>query len=141
MTTSDELWAILAGTRDGVLATINSDGGPQLSNIYYLCDLPQRRVRFSTTTDRLKGRNLGRNQRAALHVAGKDFYNFAVVEGTVTLAIAREPADAAVDELFAVHAALGAASDRTGFGEKMVAAHRMAVTLHVTKIYGQVLDR
>ena len=135
------LWDIVASGRNGILATLTEDGSPHLTNVYYLCDLAEGRIRLSTTTVRAKGRNLLREPRAALHVAGRDFFNFAVVEGPVTLAIAREPDDAAVEELFAVHSALGAATEREGFGADMVARHRMAVTITVTRIYGQVLDR
>ena len=138
---SDQFWQIIAGGRNGILATVNEDGTPQLSNIYYLADTAASRIRFSTTTTRTKGRNLVRFPRAALHVAGKDFYNFAVAEGAVSLAIARARDDAAVDELFEVHSALGATADRNGFGEKMLADHRMVATIDVTRVYGQILER
>jgi PPOX class probable F420-dependent enzyme len=138
---ADELWEIIAAGRDGVVATTNEDGTPQLSNIYYLADPDAARIRFSTTTTRRKGRNLLRFPRAALHVAGRDFYNFAVAEGDVSLAVATSPGDAAVDELFEIHSALGAASARDGFGDRMVADHRMAVCIQVTGLYGQLLER
>jgi PPOX class probable F420-dependent enzyme len=139
--TTEDLWRIVADARNGILATISKDGTPQLSNIYYLCDPSIQLVRFSTTTVRVKGGNLLRNPRAALHVPGSDFFNFAVVSGPVSLAVAREPHDDAVDKLFEIHAGLGAASERDAFGEAMVADHRMAVELHIERIYGQILDR
>ncbi len=138
---TEQLWQIIADGRNGILATIGTDGIPQLSNVYYLHDPGTDLIRVSTTTVRTKGRNLQRDPRAALHVAGKDFFNFAVVDGDVTLAIAREPDDAAVEELFEVHSALGAASERAGFGEQMIADHRMVVRLVVRRIYGQTLER
>ena len=49
---------IIASARNGILATIGEDGIPQLSNIYYLANPSTQVVRFSTTTDRIKGRNL-----------------------------------------------------------------------------------
>jgi PPOX class probable F420-dependent enzyme len=137
---TDELWEIIAAGRDGIVATANEDGTPQLSNIYYLVDPDAARIRFSTTTTRRKGKNLLRFPRATLHVAGRDFYNFAVAEGDVSLAIATAPNDAAVDELFEIHSALGAASEREGFGEQMMADHRMVARIHVTRIYGQLLE-
>jgi PPOX class probable F420-dependent enzyme len=139
--TVENLWQIVAGARNGILATISEDGTPQLSNIYYLSDSSTRLIRFSTTTVRIKGRNLLRDPRAALHVPGPDFFNFAVVAGPAALAVAREPDDDAVEKLFEIHAGLGAASERDGFGEEMLADHRMAVELHVERIYGQILDR
>jgi PPOX class probable F420-dependent enzyme len=139
--TKEGLWQIVADRRNGILATINEDGIPQLSNIYYLCDPSSQLVRFSTTTVRVKGRNLIRDPRGALHVPGADFFNFAVVAGSVSLTVVREPNDAAVEKLFDIHAGLGSTLGRDGFGEKMLADHRMAVELHVERIYGQILDR
>ncbi len=139
--TTERLWEIVAGGRNGILATVDEDGSPQLSNIYYLCDPSTQRVRFSTTTVRAKGRNLLRDPRAVLHVPGPDFFNFAVVAGPATVSVAREPDDAAVEKLFEIHIELKAASERDGFGEEMLADHRMAVELHVERIYGQILDR
>jgi PPOX class probable F420-dependent enzyme len=139
--TGERLWQIITGGRDGILATIGEDGMPHLSNVYYLADPATRLIRLSTTTVRIKGRNLQRDPRASLHVAGRDFFNFAVAEGDVMLAAAQAPDDAAVDELFEVHSALGAAADRAGFGDQMVANHRMVVRLAVRRVYGQLLDR
>ena len=136
----EELWQIIDQGRNGILATINSDGTPQLSNVYYLADRSSGLIRFSTTTVRVKGQNLQRDPRAALHVSGPNFLNFAVAEGDVSLAIAREPDDAAVQELFEVHSALGANSERAGFGEQMITDHRMVVRLVVNGLYGQVLE-
>ena len=141
MTSADALWQIVAGSRHGILATNGEDGRPQMSNIYYLSDRPSQVVRFSTTSVRTKGRNLLRDPRDTIHVAGRDFFNFAVVSGTASVAVARLPEDAAVEKLFEIHSALGAASEREGFGEQMLDAHRMAVELHVERIYGQILHR
>lgn len=139
--TTEPLWDIVAGSRNGILATIGEDRTPQLSNIYYLFDPSDQLVRFSTTTVRTKGRNLLRDPQATLHVAGRDFFNFAVVSGPVLLAVPQEPDDPAVDKLFAIHADLGAVTDRDGFGLEMLADHRMAVELRVERVYGQILDR
>ena len=139
--TAEQMWEIIDGSRNGVVATVDEDGTPQLSNIYFLVDRSARLIRFSTTTVRTKGKNLLRTPRAALYVAGKDFFNYAVAEGSVSLAIARKPDDTAVQELFEVHSALGASLDLTTFGEEMVTAHRMVATIHVARVYGQILDR
>ena len=141
MTSTDALWQIVMGSRQGILATNGEDGSPQLSNIYYLADPSSQVVRFSTTAVRTKGRNLLRDPRATVHVPGKDFYNFAVVTGLVSLAVPRDPGDAAVEKLYEIHSALGATSDRDGFGEQMIDGHRMAVELRVARIYGQILHR
>jgi PPOX class probable F420-dependent enzyme len=141
MAMTDRMWEIIAGTRDGVLATIRRDGMPHLSNVYYVADRSTETIRLSTTTDRAKGRNLQRDPRAALYVAGEDFVKFAVAEGPVSLAIADQPGDAAINELFEVHRALGAASERTGFDDEMIANHRMVVRLRVERVYGLFIDR
>jgi PPOX class probable F420-dependent enzyme len=141
VTNIERLWGIVSDSRSGVLATIDPDGTPQMSNIYYLSDPAASVVRFSTTTVRIKGRNLLRDPRATLHVSGSDFYNFAVLSGSVTLAVPEEPDDEAVDELFEIHSGLGAAAEHEGFGQKMLANHRVAVKLDVERIYGQILDR
>jgi PPOX class probable F420-dependent enzyme len=141
LTSVDDLWRIVEGARNGILATNGEDGCPQLSNIYYLVDPTSRVVRFSTTAVRTKGRNLLRDPRATMHVAGQDFYTFAVVTGVVSIARPGGPEDPAVDLLFEIHTALGATADRDEFGEQMLDAHRMAVELRVARIYGQILHR
>ncbi len=141
MTTTEELWKIIVEGRNGILATINADGLPQLSNVYLRPERSSGLIRISTTTVRAKGRNLQRDPRAALHVAGRDFFNFAVAEGPVTLAIPRAPDDTAIEELYELHTALGAATDRSRFGEEMIANHRMVVRLAVKRLYGQILHR
>jgi PPOX class probable F420-dependent enzyme len=132
----EALWSIVTGSRDGILATINPDGTPQLSNVYYVVDAERHLVRLSTTATRTKGRNLLRDPRAVLHVSGPDFFHFAVVEGDVTLCVPRAVGDAAMDEQYEVHEALGAASARPGFDEAMLEAGRLVVRLQVTNIYG-----
>jgi PPOX class probable F420-dependent enzyme len=138
---TDELWRLIRTERGGILATTNDDGTPQLSNIYYVSSPEVREIRFSTTTVRKKGRNLLRDPRAALHVSGANFLNFAVATGTVTLGVPSTPDDPAIDELFEIHEALGARPVRAGFGEQMVAANRMAVRLTIARLYGQLIDR
>lgn len=73
-TTAERLWQLVASRAQGVLATINKDGSPQLSNVLYVPDAADRLVRISTTADRVKARNLRRDPRAVLHVAGDDFW-------------------------------------------------------------------
>ncbi len=132
---------LVSSARAGVLATVDPDGTPQMSNIYFLPDPGARLIRFSTTADRRKARNLERHRRAAVHVTGENFLNYAVAEGTVTLAIAHDRRDDAVAELLEVHSALGAPVDSDAFGQNMVESHRMVVRIHVDRIYGQLIAR
>jgi PPOX class probable F420-dependent enzyme len=138
---TDRFWQIIEDTRNGVLATIRRDGTPHLSNIYYLADRLCGTIRLSTTADRAKGRHLLRDPRAALYVAGPDFVKFAVAEGPVSLAIAKEPGDAAINELFEIHQMLGAATERAGFDDQMIANRRMVVRIRVERVHGLYLDR
>lgn len=85
MVSEDELWALVQEESQGVLATVARDGRPQLSNVLYLTDPRSRVVRISTTAGRVKARNLARDPRAALHVTDRDFWQYAVAEGTTTL--------------------------------------------------------
>jgi len=81
MTDETDFWNLIATGREAVLSTINRSGLPQLSNVLYLPATDGRAVRISTTADRLKARNLTRDPRAVLHVAGDNFWAYAVAEG------------------------------------------------------------
>ena len=135
----EALWAIVAGSREGVLATIGADGLPHLSNVYYVPDAGDGgTIRISTTATRAKGRNLLRDPRAVLHVRGADFFNFVVVEGEVDVALAGSPGDAAIDELYAVDSTFNGPSERPAFDHRMIGDRRMIVRLAVTNLYGLV---
>jgi len=134
-----ELWAVVASSRNGILATIDPDGTPQMSNIYYVADPDKRVLRISTTSRRAKGRNLLQTPRAALHVPGADFFNFVVASGGVTFDVAAEVGDIATDELYAHHAAFHGDAERPTFDLEMIEAQRMIVRLHVAKLYGLLM--
>ncbi len=51
MTDEDALWELVAGRREGVLATLHSDGRPQLSNVLYLLEDVDRRGRHGPALD------------------------------------------------------------------------------------------
>jgi PPOX class probable F420-dependent enzyme len=67
----------------GVLATIRSDGRPQLSNIMYVA--VDDELWISVTSSRAKTKNLRRDPRSVLYVPGEDFWNYVVLDGTVSL--------------------------------------------------------
>lgn len=137
----EALWSVVADRHQGVLATVGSDGTPHLSNVHYVCDRGPRVIRISTTGTRLKGRNLLRDRRAVLHVAGPDFFTFAVVEGAVTLVVPEVVGDAATDELYRVHAAFNGEAKRPAFDRRMLRDRRMLVRIEVTKLYGLIPSR
>ena len=61
--------AFLAAPRYAVIATVNRDGSPQLTEIWY--DLRDGQLIFNMTTERLKRRNLARDPRVSLLVSTK----------------------------------------------------------------------
>jgi PPOX class probable F420-dependent enzyme len=140
MTDDDLLWPLIAEGRQGVLATLHADDRPHLSNVLYVVDKASRLVRISTTADRVKARNLARDPRAALHVAGDNFWAYAVADGSTTLSdVAAHPNDEAVTELLAVHSSFYGPPDDTGeFSAEMIANRRLVVRLQIDRIYGLV---
>ena len=137
MATETELRALIAAGREGVLATINRSGLPQLTNVLYLPCFGGRTARISTTGDRLKARNLARDPRAALHVTGASFWAYAVAEGPVTLSPpAAEPGDEACMELLEVHSAFYGPQDQEEFFAEMIARERLVIRLGLDRVYG-----
>jgi PPOX class probable F420-dependent enzyme len=131
------LWSTVLAGREAVLATINSDGRPQLSNVLYIVDPATETIRISTTADRRKAKNLARDPRAALHVPGSDFWQYAVIDATVSLsAVAAVSGDAAVEELFTVHSAFYGSPERPAFDQEMIDSHRLVLRLRVDGMYG-----
>jgi PPOX class probable F420-dependent enzyme len=133
----DKLLGLIEGSRQGVLATIAADGRPQLSNVLYVWDAVERIARISTTADRVKARNLRRDPRAALHVSGDHFWQYAVADGAVTLSgVAAEPGDEACRELLATHGAFYGDLNEDDFYPQMIAARRIIIRLHAGRVYG-----
>ena len=117
--------------RQAVLATIRSNGRPQLSNIMYVPGDGDT-VRISVTADRAKTANLRRDPRASLYVPGDTFWQYVVVEAAAELSpVASDPHDATVDLLVEYYRAGLAASTRTGTstGPPMVSDRRLVLTL------------
>src|SRR5215210_3641891 len=77
--------ALLAEARLGVLATIKSDGRPQLSPVTPWYDRDAGLIHVSMTEGRAKTANLRRDPRAALEVTSADGWSWATADCTVTL--------------------------------------------------------
>jgi len=132
-----QLWDLIAARREGILATVRADGSPQLSNILYAVDKASGLVRISTTAGRAKTRHLQRNPRAAIHVAGDDFWTWAVGEGSVVLSdIAATAGDAACRELLEMHSAFYGSQEPEPFYAEMIANRRLVIRLKVERVYG-----
>ncbi|GAA1410299.1 PPOX class F420-dependent oxidoreductase [Catellatospora coxensis] len=136
MSGQDRLWQVIGRTGRGVLATIKRDGRPQLSNVDYLAG--DGVIRFSSTADRAKVRNLRRDPRASFYVTTPGGGTYAVAEGLAELsAIAAEPFDAAVEELVELYREIrGEHPDWAEYRAAMVADGRLAVRIHVDRLYG-----
>jgi PPOX class probable F420-dependent enzyme len=137
-----KLLEVIAGRNQGVLATIRRDGRPQLSNILYTWDPGERVARISTTAVRAKARNLMRDPRGSLYVAGEHFWAYAVGDGDAEIVgPTTTPGDEAGRELLKVHSAFYDSLEEEPFFEEMVANQRLVVRLRITHLYGVVIDR
>jgi PPOX class probable F420-dependent enzyme len=122
--------------KQGVLATIRSNGRPQLSNIAYVPEGDT--ILISVTDDRAKTANLRRDPRASLYVLGDNFYQYVVIEAAAELSpVAAEPNDATVEALIRYYeAASGAHPDWDEYRAAMIADKRLALTLRPERAYG-----
>ncbi|GAB2504982.1 PPOX class F420-dependent oxidoreductase [Nocardiopsis aegyptia] len=130
--------ALLAGSRLGVLATIKSDGRPQLSPVMPFYDRESETLYVSMTEGRAKTANLRRDPRAALEVTSADGGSWATAEGTVTLTgPGADPDGPEVDALVAYYrAAAGEHPDWAEYRSVMVSDRRVLMTMPVDHVYG-----
>ncbi|WP_344337917.1 PPOX class F420-dependent oxidoreductase [Kitasatospora putterlickiae] len=137
MTTFDPR-ALLAESRLGVLATIKSDGRPQLSPVMPYYDRDAERLYVSMTEGRAKTANLRRDPRAALEVTRADGWAWATAEGTVTLiGPSTDPSGPEVEELVDYYRrAAGEHPDWDEYRAAMVADRRVLMILSVDHVYG-----
>jgi PPOX class probable F420-dependent enzyme len=136
----DELWQLITAGQQAVLATTRADGSPQLSNVLYVVDAADRTVRISTKADTAKVRHLRRDPRAALHVSGRDFWAWAVAEGTVTLSdVAAAPGDPAAEELRHIHTVFYGPQHDDEFYPAVITQQRIVVRVHVQRVYGLIV--
>src|ERR1700719_4088354 len=106
MADEQQLLDLIASSHQGVLAAVTRAGYPHLTNVLYVWNGHERTARVSTTADRVKGRILRRDPRAALHVSGPHFWSYAVAEcDAETSDVATTPGDEASRELLEVHSA------------------------------------
>ena len=129
---------LLASRDAGVLATIKRDGRPHLSNVNYTYDRAAGTIRVSITDHRQKTANLRRDPRASFEVTTPGLDRYVVAEARASLsAVAADPDDAAVDELVDTYRRIaGEHPDWAEFRAAMVADRRIALTLHVERLYG-----
>jgi len=131
---------LIAGQRQGVLVTLRKDGRPQLSNVNYAWYPEEQTIRVSTTDDRAKTGNMRRDPRVSFHVTSGDFWSYVVVDGHAELSeVARDPHDAAVEELVDLYRAVqGDHPDWDDYRAAMVRDRRLVVRLRADRAYGMV---
>jgi len=131
--------SLLTGVNRGVLAVLQPDGRPHLSNVNHHYDPSTRTLRVSLTDARVKVRNVRRDPRASYHVTSDNFWHWVVAEGTASLsAVAAAPDDEAVEELIDVYRRIaGEHPDWDDYRRAMVADRRLVFRLHVERFYGQ----
>jgi PPOX class probable F420-dependent enzyme len=139
----EDIAGLLAGHRNGTLATLRRDGRPQLSVVtyaWYPDDDGREVVRISTTDGRAKVANLRRDPRASFLVAGDSQWSYGVVEGHVELSdVATFHDDDAVEELVRVYRdAAGEHPDWADYRRAMVEDNRLVARLVVEHAYGLV---
>lgn len=86
---------LLEGRRFAVLATINRDGTPQQSVVWYVLNGDE--ILMNTRRGRLKDRNLRRDPRCSICV--EDGYTYLTIRGHVTLIDDQETAQADIRRL------------------------------------------
>jgi PPOX class probable F420-dependent enzyme len=134
----DKLLALIADNSLGVLATIKSDGRPQLSNVTYHFDPRALSIEVSVTEPRAKTRNLRRDPRASLLVSSEDGWSYAVAEGDAVLsAPAAAPDDDTVESLITLYRNVaGEHPDWDDYRQAMVIDRRVLLRLPVSHLYG-----
>ncbi|WP_328562670.1 PPOX class F420-dependent oxidoreductase [Streptomyces coelicoflavus] len=129
---------LLAGSRLGVLATIKSDGRPQLSPVMPAYDPEAGVVRVSTREGLAKTANLRRDPRATLEVTAPDGRSWATAEGVATLTgPGTDPHGPEVEALVEYYrAASGEHPDWDEYRATMVSDRRVLLTITVERVYG-----
>ena len=141
----DALVGLITARHKGVLATIKSDGRPQLSNVTYAFTADPSAsgagvARISITTGRAKYANLMRDPRASLHVSAPDFWSYAVAEALAELSPpAADPHDQTVEDLVTLYRDIqGEHPDWQEFRQAMVTDQRVLLRLAVSRVYGMM---
>ncbi|WP_409467368.1 PPOX class F420-dependent oxidoreductase [Streptomyces sp. HC307] len=130
--------ALLAESRLGVLATIKSDGRPQLSPVMPFYNRDADILYVSMTEGRAKTANLRRDPRAALEVTSPDGWAWATAEGTAELiGPGTDPHGPEVDALVDYYrSAAGEHPDWDEYRSVMVSDRRVLMTMPVDHVYG-----
>lgn len=129
---------LLAQSRLGVLATIKSDGRPQLSPVMPFYDPEAGVIYVSITEGRAKTANLRRDPRATMEVTSPDGWAWATAEGTATLTgPGTDPDGPEVQALVDYYRiAAGEHPDWDEYRSVMVSDRRVLMAMTVDNVYG-----
>lgn len=129
---------LLGECRLGVLATIKSDGRPQLSPVTPFYDRTADVIYVSMTDGRAKTANLRRDPRVSLEVTRADGWAWATADGTATLlGPGEDPHGPEVDALVDYYRkAAGEHPDWDEYRSVMVSDRRVLMTMTVEHVYG-----
>ena len=121
---------------EGVLATISTDGRPQLSNVVYQIAADGMIV-ITSFASRRKIRNLLRDGRASLHITQPDFHAFVELdlEGSV-VGPCGSADDAVTDRVAVVYERWTGAPVGTPHREALVRDQAVVVDLRAVRAYG-----
>jgi PPOX class probable F420-dependent enzyme len=130
---------LIAESRLGVLATIKSNGVPQLSPVTPFYDRAAGVIYVSMTEGRAKTANLRRDPRAALEVTSPDGWAWATADGTVTLTgPGTGPDGPEVEALVDYYrSAAGEHPDWDEYRAVMVSDRRVLMAMTVDRVYGE----
>ncbi|WP_068273555.1 PPOX class F420-dependent oxidoreductase [Aldersonia kunmingensis] len=133
--------SLIADSRIGVLATIKSNGLPQLSPVTAVYDRDSDVIYVSIAEGRAKTANLRRDPRAAIEFTSPDGFTWATAEGSVTLiGPSTDPNSQEVDALVEYYRyAAGEHPDWQEYRDVMVADKRVLLVLNVGRVYGAKL--
>ncbi|MFI6639653.1 pyridoxamine 5'-phosphate oxidase family protein [Streptomyces sp. NPDC050504] len=123
-----ELVRLVQRQQFGTLATVKRSGHPHLSTVVYTWDADARTLRISATADRLKVRQILREPRVALHIAGPDPWSFAVAEG-----------EARIEELDGDVVGDGVGDGGPVKDGALLPDRRVWITIQVGRLYGTAL--
>lgn len=133
--------ALIADSRIGILATIKSNGLPQLSPVTPFYDRNKGVIYVSMTDGRAKTVNLRRDPRAALEVTSPEGWAWATAEGDVSLTgPGTDPHGPEVEALVDYYrGAAGEHPDWEEYRAVMVSDRRVLMALKVGRVYGEKL--
>jgi len=130
---------LIVESRLGVLATIKSNGLPQLSPVTPFYDRDAGVIYVSMTEGRAKTANLRRDPRAALEVTSSDGWAWATAEGTARLTgPGTDPNGPEVEALVDYYrSAAGEHPDWDEYRAVMVSDRRVLMALTIDRVYGE----